>query len=379
MHQYDYIITGCGASGLMMAYRMANDTFFDDKLILLIDKERKSTNDRTWCYWEKGTGEWDDLLTKEWEEITFNSKKYSDQIPIAPYTYKMIRSAKFYEYLWKVIDAKSNFTFVEDEVLNISHKSKDASILTKKTEYHGKKVINSFLFNKAYKQQLKYPVLQQHFLGWFIETEEDVFNDSSATFMDFTVAQNRNTRFMYVLPMTPKKALVEYTLFSKNLLLEKEYEEEIEIYLKRKGIQKYKILEKEQGVIPMTSYKFWKYNSKHVIYIGTAGGWSKPSTGYTFMNTTKKTKALIEFLKTGESLRNFEKQTRFWTYDLLFLDVLSKDNHIGAHFFSSLFKKNSVRNIFQFLDEETTFAQDLRILFSSPSIRFVKALFNRIF
>jgi len=66
MQKYDYIITGSGASGLMLAYRMAKDSFFDTASILIIDKEKKTSNDRTWCFWENGKGEWDDLVHKSW-------------------------------------------------------------------------------------------------------------------------------------------------------------------------------------------------------------------------------------------------------------------------------------------------------------------------
>ena len=41
MIKYDYIILGGGASGLMMAYRMVSDSYFDDKSILIIDQEKK--------------------------------------------------------------------------------------------------------------------------------------------------------------------------------------------------------------------------------------------------------------------------------------------------------------------------------------------------
>jgi len=379
MKTYDYIITGSGASGLILAYRMANDSFYDDKSILIIDREKKSKNDRTWSYWEVGAGDWDDVLTKEWKSIEFKSPWHSEQTQINPYSYKMLRSAGLYEKLWKVIDRKSNIAFVEDDVLNISHRSDKASVLTQKTEYHAKKVINSIFFDKSYRQQNKYPVLKQHFLGWFIETKEDSFDDDVATFMDFTVEQKNNTRFMYVLPMSKRSALFEYTLFSRDLLSTEEYEQEIEDYLQENNIQNYTIVEKEQGVIPMTSYKFWKHNSKNVLNIGTAGGWSKASTGYTFGNITKKTKDLVEYLKTDGSLRDFRKPTRFWLYDLLLLDILDRDNHIGSRIFSVFFKRNAAQNIFKFLDDETSFAGDLRIMASMPPFRFIRALFRRLF
>ena len=51
--------------------------------------------------------------------------------------------------------------------------------------------------------------------------------------MDFSVAQKGNTRFMYVLPTSENEALLEYTLFSKDLLLKEEYEVEIQHYIQK--------------------------------------------------------------------------------------------------------------------------------------------------
>ena len=378
MQQYDYIITGSGASGLMLAYRMAKDSFFDDASILIVDKEKKTTNDRTWCFWEKDTGEWDDLVYKSWKKILFESNSYQNTIPLQSYAYKMIRSAKFYEKLWNFIATKKNIHFIEATVVSIQHKDEGASVKTLTNQYHAVKLINSIDFDQKYTQQEEFPVLLQHFTGWFIETKKNYFDDSVATFMDFTVDQKKNTRFMYVLPIAPNKALFEYTLFSKDVLPKEEYERELQKYLASKSITEYTIIEKEKGIIPMTSYRFWKENSKNVLHIGTVGGWTKASTGYTFKNTSKKTKELIVFLKTENDFKNFRKKTRFWFYDLLMLDVLSTHNHLGSKLFSKLFQRNSLKNVFRFLDEETSFIEDLKIMLSMPPFRFVLALFKRV-
>lgn len=297
MTNYDYIILGAGASGLMLAYRMASDTFFDDKSILIIDKEKQKGNDRTWCFWENGEGEWDDILTKTWSKIYFGSDNYKGDIDILPYKYKMIRSEDFYNSLWQKIEKKTNITFHNDEVRNFTELNDCVQVITSKGSYVASKLFNSIHDANLYVNQKKYPVLQQHFVGWFVKTEDAVFDDSTATFMDFTVPQNGNTRFMYVLPIDKYTALFEYTLFSKELLQLEEYEEAIINYLKERGINDFEIKEKEKGSIPMTAFKFSQLNSKHVLNIGTAGGWTKASTGYTFRNTSKKTKELIMFLK----------------------------------------------------------------------------------
>jgi lycopene beta-cyclase len=379
MKKTDYIITGAGASGLMLAYRMAQDAFFDDKSILIIDKEKNVTNNRTWCFWEKPNGEWDDLITKYWNNIYFGSDYYFQEIDINPYQYKMIRSAEFYNQLWTLIDAKENFHFISAKVNGFTEADDKVIVSTSEGDIISGKLFNSIPFDRTYQTQQKFPLLQQHFIGWFIKTESEMFDDSFATFMDFEIPQNGNTRFMYVLPTSKTEALFEYTLFSQELLRKQDYEDAIKDYLKQKGIDNYQITEVEQGAIPMTSYKFWKHNTHKVLHIGTAGGWTKASTGYTFMNTTKKTKLLVSFLKKNNDLSKFTKVTKFWFYDLLLLDVLAKHNGDGARLFSSLFEKTNIKTILKFLDEESNLLEDLKIITAVPPLRFVKALLKRMF
>jgi len=378
MKDYDYIILGAGASGLMLAYRMASDLFFDNKSILILDKDTDKGNDRTWSYWEEGLGEWDDIIYKTWDCVFFSDKSFSETINISPYCYKMIRSETFYKKMWNKINTKSNVEFINTSVLN--HKIVDNKVLVTTTlkSFSANKVFNS-LPNTSYLKQDKYPVLQQHFIGWFIKTKVDTFDDTTATFMDFSVPQKGNTRFMYVLPMDKQTALFEYTLFSKDLLEVSEYEDAIKYYLKENGINDYEIIETEKGSIPMTSYDFTELNTSNVFNIGTAGGWTKASTGYTFRSTTKKTKDIVKLLKSGKDISKYKSKSKFWFYDLLFLDVLANHNESGSTLFSSLFKKTNVKTIFRFLDEESNLWEDFKIITSVPSKNFISALFKRLF
>ena len=379
MDYYDYIIVGGGASGLMMAYKMSKDVFFEDKTILILDKEKKNSNDKTWCYWETENDEWNDIVSASWKNIIFKSELYKTKESITPYRYKMIRSRDFYSKIFTHLKTKPNITFQLFNVLDIQQRADTAEVITTDTIFKTKTVLNSILFNDAYKKQTKYPVLQQHFVGFFIKTKNNFFDESAATFMDFTVAQKGNTRFMYVLPIAKNEALFEYTLFSKDVLPYDHYQSEIEKYLNDKNIVDYEILEKEQGSIPMTSYKFWKNNSNNIIHIGTAGGWSKASTGYTFKSTTHKTAQLIKYIKEGKSLTKFHKVTKFWLYDVLLLDILSQQNELGASIFGKMFQKSHPNQILKFLDEETSFLEDLKIQLKMPIWLFITALVKRIF
>ncbi len=379
MPQFDFIIIGAGASGLLLANAMGKEPFFEKKSILLLEKDAKNTNDRTWCFWEKGTGDFDNLLHASWSTIYFAGQDLKRTTPIAPYTYKMIRGVDFYHYYLDQLKSCPNITLKVEEVLEVKEKPHGATVRTKTTSYHTPQVFTSIFDVQKVTEQQHYPLLQQHFLGWFVKTEHPIFDPGVATFMDFSIPQKGNTRFMYVLPFSENEALVEYTLFSVDTLEKSTYEKAIVAYLEAKGSGVYEVAEKETGNIPMTSYNFERHNSQHVFHIGIAGGWAKASTGYTFMNTHKKVKTLIEHLKKGRHPKDLKTKTKFWYYDLLLLDILYQSNHLGSSIFESLFKKISPQHIFKFLDEETSLLEDAKIMSAPAPLPFIKALLKRIF
>lgn len=380
MNDFDYIIIGAGASGLLLADAMITDSFFKSKRILLLDKAPKNSNDRTWCFWEKGNGQFEEIIHKKWNSIHFQGEDVAKRTKIDPYSYKMIRGIDFYDHYLKKVKATSNITFVQDTVVGISETEDLVEVKAVNNTYTGKYIFNSLFDYKMATQQTKYPVLQQHFIGWVIKVNKPIFNTEEVTYMDFSIPQKGNTRFMYVLPYSNDTALIEYTLFSEKLLPTPEYEEAIEDYiLQRFQCQEYEIIEREFGSIPMTAYDFREHHTNRIRYIGTAGGWAKPSTGYTFMSTANKVPKLIAFIKEGKPLKKLKLKGKFWFYDMLFLDVLHNDNANGHVIFESIFKALPPQKVFKFLDEKTSLIEDLEYINSCPKQPFIKALIKRIF
>ena len=380
MSSYDYIIIGAGASGLLLADALGSDPFFSDSSILLLDKSDKKSNDRTWCFWEQGEGPFDAILYQSWPKIHFAGRKLNIQPEVAPYRYKMLQGVDFYQHYLKRTTAYPNITFKQAEILEVLEQEGKMLVRAKEASFEADQVFDSRFDYQKMKQESAFPVLQQHFLGWFIKTETPVFDPETATFMDFSIAQKGNTRFMYVLPFSETEALVEYTLFSENVLEKSEYEAAIEDYITQKlQVTKYTITEVEKGNIPMSCYPFSAGNTARHLKIGIAGGWAKASTGYTFYSSVKKVKELVAFLKTGKPLNAFAKRKRFWFYDLLLLDILSKRNDLGAEIFESLFRKRKPQLIFKFLDEDTNFLEEIRIMAAPKPWPFIKALLGRVF
>jgi lycopene beta-cyclase len=374
MKHYHYIFTGSGLSALMTVYKMAKSGKFKEKTILLLDENLKKTNDRTWCFWQIEKGDWEQSISKKWNSALFANADFKRNLDLQPYQYNMIRGLDFYNQVFDFILSEKNISYVNQKVTDINELENHVFVATEKETYTCDTVFNSIYNKSEVESQTKYPVLQQHFIGWFIKSEEPVFNPEQATFMDFSVEQKGNTRFMYVLPTSTTEALLEYTLFSHKLLTKEEYEQEIKLYIQKLGIQNFEIIEKEQGSIPMTCYPFMNKTTKRVLNIGTAGGWTKASTGYTFKNSDKKSTQLVAFLQKSKELREFHTKTKFWFYDLLLLNILDKHNELGARIFSSIFKKGSPALVFKFLDEETSYFEDLKVISKCPQLVFIKAI-----
>ncbi|WP_162126689.1 lycopene cyclase family protein [Flavobacterium phycosphaerae] len=378
MKHYHYIFTGSGLAALMTVYEMVLSGKFEDKSILLLDENSKKTNDRTWCFWAENKA-FDEIVSKKWSSAWFKNKKFEEKLALHPYQYKMVKGLDFYTLIFDLISSQKNIHFTTQKVIDFQELGNHCVVKTETESYSCNQIFNSIFHPEIVTNQTQYPFLHQHFIGWFIKSKEAVFSPDCATFMDFSVAQKGNTRFMYVLPTSETEALLEYTLFSQELLQKEEYETEIKKYIQKLGCTDYEIIEKEQGNIPMTCYPFWKHNSKNILHIGSAGGWTKASTGYTFTNTIKKSKALVQFLNKESDFRKFHKTNKFWFYDLLLLDILAKKNEVGAAIFSAMFEKGNSTIIFKFLDEETSFWEDLQVIWKCPKGLFVKALLRRLF
>ena len=374
---FDYIITGAGCAGMSVLMRMMQDDFFADKKILVIDAAAKNTNDRTWCFWEQQPGIFESIVFHRWNQLVFHSNGFSVAGPLAPYQYKMIRGIDLYNRVQELASNRPLITWKTEQVLGITHSNGIATVQLASGNITAPFVVNSILFTEtswSANQSGAYHLLQ-HFKGWLIETSQDCFQPDMATFMDFRVSQQAGTTFVYVLPVTKRKALVEYTLFSGDLLSVEAYDEALRSYIKQYITRdSYTIEHIEGGVIPMTNHSFTQQEGP-VRYIGTAGGQVKASSGYAFQFIQKKADEMVRFMKAGNvnsSPISFStKKNRL--YDSVLLNVLSNERMAGDQIFAAIFRKNPVQRIFRFLDNQSSLGDDFSIMTSVPTRVFLTA------
>ncbi|ALJ04378.1 lycopene cyclase [Pseudalgibacter alginicilyticus] len=375
---FDYIIIGNGLAGLQLALKMTSDSFFDNKQIALIDVSEKKTNDKTWSFWETKPSQWNDLTYKTWEHATVITSKKNIDLNLKPYQYKSIKSIDFYRHSISKLKKHSNIHFIKEKVYSVNE-SKQALVKTNKNTYTCNHVFDSRIPNISSGQIKNYTYLIQHFKGWVIKTNTAVFDNNKITMMDYRLKDGEQTTFTYILPFSKNEALIEFTYFTENTVTEAIYDTYIKTYIDTYlKIENYTVIETEMGQIPMTNFPFYKYNTKKTTKIGTAGGWVKGSTGYSFKHTEKKAAIIIGNLKANRIPSHNLFKSKYMFYDKVFLKVLKDENYKGEWIFQQFYDKNSIQTMFRFLDEESSFIEEIKIMWSLFSWSFIKAFFKTL-
>ena len=375
MEKFDYIIAGAGCAGLSLAYHLSQSPL-RQKTILLIDKAPKAHNDRTWCFWENKPNPFEKLVYRQWPVVDFYGTDFHASLDLEEYRYKMIRGIDFYQYVQQHLQSCNTIKFVYGNILAVDNESNGASVTV-----DGKIYTADFVFSSLYNWE-KQPkkagnhYLLQHFKGWEVQTEADFFDPAKATLMDFRIEQQQETRFFYMLPLDKRRALIEFTVFSGSLLPDATYTTQLQGYIKEYlHLSAYSVMHEEFGVIPMTDHQFLATTGKHIIHIGTAGGQTKASTGYTFLRIQQQTQAIVQALvESGKPQVSSSPAGRYHIYDSMLLNIMAKNRHSVKDIFTQLFKKNKASTVLRFLDEETTFAEELKIMSTTPYTPFLASL-----
>ncbi|MDC0955509.1 lycopene cyclase family protein [bacterium] len=372
--KYDYIIAGAGCSGLSLLYKILQTPSLQSKSILVIDKDQKKHNDRTWCFWEKDYGLFESIVHTKWNTLEVISNDFSKKLDLGPYTYKMIQGIHFYNFVIEYAEKFKNVIFSQENIIGINSTLYETSLITKKNIYKAKYIFNST--NLFYPKINKQNSLLQHFKGWKIKTLNPAFNSEVGRLMDFSVSQENGTTFMYVLPSSSTEALVEYTLFSPSTLKKEAYVSELKKYIKNVlKISDYTIEHEEYGVIPMSLANFEQNPKMNVVNIGTTGGYTKASSGYTFQFIQKNVLEIVENLKKGKKpvqKLSFKNKIYRW-YDRTLINVLLTKRMTGKEIFTIMFKKNSAHKILAFLANESTITEEILIMKNFPKIPFLIA------
>ena len=355
MKEFDYLIIGGGCAGLSLAYELEINGKLKNKTLAIIEPRKEYKRDKTWSFWKVFDHNFEDCVIKSWNNFTVNSSENSQELVNRKFPYQSIDSEKFYKKINSKLSSNPNINFFEN--LN---------------EINSK---NSIIFNSVFEGELDKSELWQHFQGIEIETTKDVFDDEILNLMDFNCDQRNDVHFFYTLPFNKNRALIETTWLSnledQSLM---DYDLQLENYIKNNlGIKNYKINFTEKGAIPLFYPRF--KNNKKNINIGSAGGMTRLSTGYTFLNIQEHSKYIARNIDKIEKVKIFNLGKKYQFLDKVFLKVLEKHPEKMPKVFSNMFKTSS-NTIIKFLSNKSNIFEDIIIISKMPKLIFIRALFD---
>ena len=355
MKEFDYIIIGGGCAGLSLAYELEVNNKLNEKTLAIIETRDHYKRDKTWSFWKVLDHNFEDCVIKSWNNFTVNSPEGFHELINKSFPYQSINSEKFYKKINSKLSLNSNVSFFKS-INKINSK-------------------NSLIFNSVFKGKLNKSNLWQHFQGIEIETSKDIFDDEIVNLMDFNCDQKNDVHFFYTLPFSKNKALIETTWLSdledQNLM---DYDLQLENYIKNNlGIKSYKINFMEKGAIPLFYPSF--SNDEKTINIGSAGGMTRLSTGYTFLNIQEHSKYIVKNIDKIEKLREYNLGKKYHFLDKIFLRVLKSHPDKMPKIFFEMFKTSS-NSVIKFLSNKSNIFEDIKIISRMPKLIFMKALFH---
>lgn len=355
------VVVGAGAAGLALAVQLAERQVPGVVLV----QSPEPAPPRTWCSWLTGSAWWDDAVSHTWPRIALHGPDgVRQEHALAPLRYAMVRSGDYAALAGRLLAGRVQRVTAHVDRVDGGHVRGDGVDLHADLVFDTRPVASP-------------PGMLQHFRGWTVRTQVDAFDPGVAGFMDLRVPQpTGGVAFTYVLPTSPREALVEHTLFSRDVWSTQQYDEALGAATAH--LQPLDVVATEQGVIPMTTAPFARQVGERVYRLGAGGGATRPSTGYTFSGAQRQAAAVAAAVAEGRnSTPPVPYPRRHLAMDALLLRALEGGHVDGASFFAGLFARQPAERVLRFLDGGTSPVEDLAIMRSAPRGAMLRALASR--
>ncbi|MFC4016995.1 lycopene cyclase family protein [Micromonospora sp. GCM10011542] len=335
--------------------------------IAVVDPVRRRGQDRTWAFWGHPGSDLDPLLSASWQRVEVATPARRRVLELAPLRYAMLRSGPVYD---RAAEAERRLGAIRIGAPAAAvHDDGDRVVV--RTGGDGPTVRADWVLDSRPRPPARpgRTTWLQHFRGWWLESDRPVFDPDRAVLMDFRTPQpRRGVSFGYVLPVSDRYALVEYTEFGPELLTDAGYDAALTGYRDLLGLpgDGLRVREVENGVIPMTDAPFPARPTPRVVRLGTAGGATRPSTGFTFSAMYRQADQVARALAAGRApvpAPAYPRRHRWM--DAVALRALDRGSVGGPEFFDRLFDRNPPERVLRFLDGTTSPAEEVAVMNST--------------
>lgn len=357
--EWDLVVVGGGCAGLSLASRLAMGPL----RTLVLEPRSSYQEDRTWSFWAEGHP----LASHSWSTVAVADGDRTVEARCHGRRYVTVRSSDFYADALRRIQTGG---LVELRLGTVAGDIQPApggwSIATDTGPVLARNVVDTRPVRTTN------PRLWQSFVGLEVETSASTFDPGIATLMEFVEAGPDEIAFLYKLPTSPTRALLEYTVFSARPSDPAELEVRLRNELPRLCGGRFYVLRREAGAIPMGSPAgASEVGPGHVRLPGLV----RPSTGYAFQRIQRWADRCAAALHEGCGPVGPEPDGRLTRFmDDMFLRVLRRCPDLAPSLFLGLFKKVPTARLVRFLTEGATVADAAFMIAALPKGPFLREL-----
>jgi lycopene beta-cyclase len=276
--EFDTIIVGGGLQGGLLALAMA--AYQPRRSVALVERAASLGGNHTWCFHAGDVS----TTARPWIEplVVHRWPGYRVHFPglerAIPRPYAAITSARLHDVVERALSAHSGSRL----------------FLGAKADHIGPRRVclgNGMELQSRLVLDARGPVIgdgrsrhegYQKFLGLEVELEQPHTLDEPLL-MDATVAQPDGFRFVYTLPLTRQRLLVEDTYFTNTPDLDRALlRQRLQDYVTLWGWKIKRVEREEEGVLPMPWRGKPPLTQEGPLAAGYRGGFFHPGTGYSF-------------------------------------------------------------------------------------------------
>ena len=370
----DALIIGGGCAGLSLAVHVVEAAQRAGRAcprLLVVEPRTTYTRDRTWCGWRMSEHPFAAAVSHRWTRWAVVEGDRRVVRGTHGHPYEHIPADAFYALALRKLAAAPAVTLqLGVTATAVRERGAEVEVETGAGCLRAPLVFDARPGGEPITTDVAEVELLQHFVGWEIEAERDVFDPEVVEMMDFAAAQARGLYFTYVLPFSRRRALVEATYISAAPLPAAQYEADIRDYLARKhGLADFAVLFREAGQIPMSTRPLRPRSSPRVINIGLRGGLAKASTGYAFdaIQTFSAELAGRLVARVGAPIEPPPpRPAAVVAMDRVFLSYIARHPLRAPALFVDLFEKLPPALLCRFLTDRGSPLDSLRVMASTP-------------
>lgn len=369
--EHDILILGAGCAGLSAVVHLL-EVGLGDRRVTIVDPRTEFGRDRTWCFFRVAHHPFEDAVAHRWHRWRVRDAHRVTVRESALHPYQHLPSDAFYRRCLARIDASDRVELrLGVRADAVEDRGDVVRVTTDRGELRARVVLDGRPQAVVTRRRPGDVRLLQHFVGWFIRTEEPQIDPDVVTLMDFSVDQGDGIHFVYVLPFSEHDALVEDTYFSFDPLPEERHEATLAHWLDRRGIVDYEVVHRERGALPMSTEEVEQSPSPRVLRIGLAGGLARPATGYAFLAIQRHARELARRLVRAEVPRPPRARApRTVALDRIFLSHLARHPERAPALFVRMFERTPPDVLARFLSEASSVADEGRVMAALPPLPF---------